>query len=142
MTASRQFLLRFQGSLAELLLATLLILASLTWLGYDLKMISKTFIGNSGDTLANSSAIYQALDNLLHRPSDLGYSTIFYGERDSFFFTIAPYGIAVAVLPIYLISGGNLELTYNLYWIATFVLTAWAVYLLVEYLLQPPRGAA
>jgi hypothetical protein len=141
-TALKQFLLRQQASLTVLLLATILILAALRWMGYDLTMISKAFIGNGGDTLANSWAVYQALDNLLHRPFNLGYSTIFYGEHDSFFFTIAPYGIAVVVLPIYLLSGGNLELTYNLYWIATFALTAWAVYLLVQYLLRVPHGAA
>jgi hypothetical protein len=142
MTALKQYFLRHQASLNVLLLATVLILAALMWMGYDLRLLSKAFIGNGGDTFANSWAVYQALDNLLHRPSNLGYSTIFFGERDSFFFTIAPYAIAVVVLPIYLVTGGNLELTYNLYWIATFVLTAWAVYLLVEYLLQVPHGAA
>src|SRR2546428_6084130 len=83
-TALKEFLLRQQASLTVLLLATILILAALVWMGYDLKMISKAFIGNGGDTLANSLAVYQALDNLLHRPFNLGYSTIFYGERDSF----------------------------------------------------------
>jgi len=82
------------------------------------------------------------MDNLLRRPTELGYSTIFFGEPNSFSYTIAPYAIALVSLPTYLLSGGNLILTYNLYWIATFVLTAWTGYLLAQYLLKAPIGIA
>jgi len=132
----------YWGSLTILVLSTLLILAAVRWMGYDLSLLSTAFITKNGDTYANSWAIYQAMDNLLKRPTNLGYSTIFYGETQSFAFTIAPYGICLAVLPLYLLSGGNLILTYNLYWLATFTLTAWAMYLLTRYLLHAPVSVA
>src|SRR5262249_55541960 len=43
-------------------------------------------------------------------------------------------------LPVYWLSSGNLILAYNLYWIATFPLTALAAYLLIGYLLKPFGG--
>lgn len=123
-------------------ISTGLALLVMLWLGYDFSLISSAFIGDNGDTLLNSWTLYQAFDNLLHRPLDLGYSTVFYGQDDTFGFTIAPYGIAIPLLPVYVLTGKDLELTYNLYLIATFPLTTWATYLLVRYLIRAPRSIA
>lgn len=116
--------------------AVLCTLFILHCLGFNLRLFSSAYITFGGDTLLNSWTIYQAMDNLIHRPFDLGYSPIFYGEPAPFAYTIAPYGIALVVWPIYLLSGGNLVLTYNLYLVATFVLTVWFAYLLIRYLLE------
>src|ERR1043166_1411355 len=57
-------------------------------------------------------------------------------------YTIAPYSLAVVLLPCYLLLGQNLELTLNLYLLATYPLTAWAVFLLVRYLFNAPQRIA
>jgi hypothetical protein len=106
------------------------------WKGYDFANFSKVVIGDQGDTLTFTSLVYQAIDNLVHRPTDLGYALIYYGDPSPFAYTVAPYGVAVAVLPLYLLTGFNLELTMNIYILLTFALTALAVYLLVRYLLD------
>ena len=125
-----------------LVISTGVTLAALKWLGYQLHLFAAAYIGDQYDTLLNSWAIFQAIDNLLHRPFNLGYSTIFYGDPNSFGYTIAPYGIAIAVLPLYLLSKGNLVFTYNAYFVATFLLTAWGAYLLIRYLLKPSQPIA
>jgi hypothetical protein len=122
------------GSLVVFALASLIAIFALWWIGYDFSYLDDATIGDQRDTVLNTYNVYQALDNLLHRPTDPGYSTIFYGERASFGYTIAPYGLAVFVLPLYVLTGQNLILTYNLYLVATFPLTAWTAYLLARYL--------
>jgi len=119
----------------------ILTIMSLSWMGFDFNYIARAFIGEGGDTLLNSWTIYQAIYNLTHFPIHLGYSTIFYGENSSFAYTIAPYGIAIVSMPIYVLSGGNLFFTYNIYYLSTFVLTAWSTYILINYLLRPPLAA-
>ncbi len=112
-----------------LMLSTGLALLSIDWLGHDLRTFGTVLIGDQGDTLINSWALYQALDNLLRRPwTELGYAPIFYDDPAPFATTIAPYGIALQTLPLYLLSGGNLPLTYNTYLLMTFPLTALAAY--------------
>src|SRR5271165_5536654 len=81
--------IRFRGSILVLIMATLLTLGALNWMGYDVAHVGDAFIGNGGDTYATSWMIFQAMDNLVHRPFDLGYSTIYYGEKSSFAFTVA-----------------------------------------------------
>ena len=126
------------------LVAGTIVLAILAfdWKGYDFGNISRVVIGDQGDTLTFTSLVYQAIDNLFHRPTDLGHALIYYGDPSPFAYTVAPYGVAVAVLPLYLITGLNLELTMNLYILLTFALTALAVYLLVRYLLDVPLTVA
>ena len=142
MQDAREALSTYAGALAVIGLAAALAVAAMWWLGYDFSELHTVYIGDDGDTVLNGWAIHQALDNLLHRPLELGHSTIFYGEDAAFGYTIAPYGIAVFVLPLYLLSGQDLVLTYNLYLLATFVLTAWAAHLLIAHLLRPPRGVS
>lgn len=124
-------------SLVVMVMATSLAVGMVGWAGYDFRLLTEAFIGDRGDTLLNSWTIQQALDNLRYRPFDLGYSRAFWGEPAAFGYTIAPYGIALGVLPIYALSGGNLILTYNLYLIATFTLSAWVAYLLIRHLFRP-----
>ncbi|MBX3083354.1 MAG: hypothetical protein KF716_17105 [Anaerolineae bacterium] len=124
------------GSLAIIVVAAVLALGALTWAGFDFRLVSQAYIGDRGDTLLNSWTISQALDNLRFRPLDPGYSRIFYGEPASFAYTIAPYGIALLLLPVYALTGGNLVLSYNLYIVATFVLSAWIGFLLIRHLLN------
>ncbi|NDJ78711.1 MAG: glycosyltransferase family 39 protein [Chloroflexi bacterium] len=139
----RTWLVDYRGTLAVVGLSLLLALATIEWVGGDLSTFSSRLQPfHDGDLLLNSWTMYQAYDNLLHRPFNLGYSGIFYDEPASFAYTIAPYGIAVFTLPVYLLTGNDLLLTYNLYLVATFVLTAWAFYALVRYLLSAPRTAA
>src|SRR3954447_17111476 len=112
------------GTISVITLSTALVLLMLVWMGYNLADLPHQLIGNHfGDIHLNSWFVYQAIDNLLNHPGDLGHSGMYYGEPASFAYSIAPYGIAIVVLPLYLLSGSNLELTYNLYFIATFVLT-------------------
>ncbi len=122
------------------LLSTLLILLAIRWMGYDYHNFASVEIGNRYDARFNSWSLYQAIDNLLHRPLNLGYAPIFYGDSNSFSDTIAPYGIAIVTLPVYILSGANLPLTYNLYLIATFVFTGLIAYWLLRYLLQCTPG--
>ncbi len=44
----------------------------------------------------------------------------------------------MTALPFYLLTGANVTLTTNLYIVLTFVLTAWAGYLLARYLFKSP----
>jgi hypothetical protein len=118
--------------------AVVLTVLAFEWKGYDFANLGRVVIGDQGDTLTFTSLVYQAMDNLFHRPTDLGHALIYYGDPSPFAYTVAPYGVAVAVLPIYLLTGLNLELTMNLYILLTFALTALAVYLLVRYLLDVP----
>lgn len=129
------------GHVVIVAVSLILTIMSLSWMGFDFNYIARSFIGEGGDTLLNSWTIYQAIYNLTHYPIRLGYSTIFYGDDLSFAYTIAPYGIAIVSLPIYALSGGNLFFTYNIYYLSTFVLTAWSTYLLINYLLKPPLAA-
>jgi hypothetical protein len=120
----------------------LLAVLAFGWKGYDFANFGTVVIGDQGDTLTFTSLVYQAIDNLVHRPTDLGYALIYYGDPSPFAYTVAPYGVAVTVLPLYLITGFNLELTMNIYILLTFALTALAVYLLVRYLLDVPIPVA
>ncbi len=138
LTRFRRLPSRHAGSIAVIVIASGLIILALRWLGYDFNLLSTAYIGDLEDTIANGWQLQQAMDNLLQRPDDLGYSPAFYPEPNSFSYMLAPYGIAVVALPIYLINGQNIILTYNLYLIATFALTAWATYLLIRYLLNAP----
>jgi hypothetical protein len=122
--------------------AVALAVLAFDWKGYDFSMLGRVVIGDQGDTLTFTSLVYQAIDNLLHRPTDLGYALIYYGDPSPMAYTVAPYGVAVAVLPLYLLTGLNLELTMNLYILLTFALTALAVYLLVRHLLDVPIEVA
>lgn len=135
-------LLASSGPLAVILISTALALLALTWMGFDLRLIAKALPGNMVDTHFEPWSLYQAIDNLLHRPTDLGYAPIFYNDPNPFATTNATYGIAFVTLPIYLISGGNIALVSNLYLILTFPLTAWAGYVLVRYLIDAPRPVA
>jgi len=116
--------------------ALLLAVLAFDWKGYDFANFGRVVIGDQGDTLTFTSLVYQAIDNLLHRPNDLGHALIYHGDPSPFAYTVAPYGVAVAVLPFYVLTGFNLELTMNIYILLTFALTALAVYLLVRYLLD------
>lgn len=127
---------RHKVELAVAVGAALLAMLAFSWKGYPFGKIGSVVIGDQGDTLTFTSLVYQAIDNLFHRPTDLGHALIFYGDPAPFAYTVAPYGIAVAVLPIYLLTGLNLELTMNIYILLTFALTALVAYLLVRYLLD------
>lgn len=134
---------KYFGALSVIILSAILAILAFWWLGYDYGQFSREVMPDSQfDAITASSTLYQASDNLLHRPLDLGYSPTFYGEPSPFAYTIAPYGIAVATLPVYLLSGQDLELTFNLYYLSTFVLTAWAAYILIRYLLSAPQHIA
>jgi hypothetical protein len=138
------------GSVAVLVASTALALLALAWMGYDLRLLPVALIGDGPpavddgghhEAVYGSWMLYQALDNLLERPLDPGYSTMFYGDPASFAYSSTHYGIALVALPVYLISGKNLVLTFNLYLIATFPLSAWAVYLLCRHVLRAAAGA-
>jgi hypothetical protein len=127
---------RNKVELALVLGTLVLTVLAFEWKGYNFAKLASVVIGDQGDTLTFSSLVYQAIDNLFHRPTDLGFALIYYGDQSPFAYTVAPYGIAIAVLPVYLLTGLNLELTMNIYILMTFALTALAVYLLVRYLLD------
>jgi hypothetical protein len=138
------------GSVVVLVTSTALVLLALAWMGYDLRLLPVALIGDGPpavdggghhEAVYGSWMLYQALDNLLERPFDPGYSTMFYGDPASFAYSSTHYGIALVVLPVYLICGKNLVLTFNLYLIATFPLSAWAVYLLCRHVLKAAAGA-
>ena len=120
--------------LATGLLALLLALGFLSYAGYPLRDFNRALIGSDFDIFFNTWTMHQVFDNLLHRPTDLNHSLIFAGEEATFAYTIAPYGLALPLLPVYVLSGENLEFTLNLYWLLTFPLTACLGYLLVRYL--------
>src|SRR3954470_3543968 len=131
-------------TLAVLIGIVALCLAMFAWMGYNLANFSHAQIGNDRDGLTTIYHLYQSYDNLLHRPLNLGYSLLFYTPHDSttFAYTIAPYGIALTVFPFYLLSGANVIFTANVYVILSFVLTAWAGYLLAGYLFHAPKWVA
>jgi hypothetical protein len=130
------WLRRYKFELGVAATAVVLAILAFQWKGYDFAKFGSVVIGDQGDTLTFTSLVYQAIDNLFHRPTDLGFALIYYGDPSPLAYTVAPYGIAVAVLPVYLLTGLNLELTMNIYILLTFALTALAVYLLVRYLLD------
>jgi len=136
------WLRRHRVELALAAASIVLAVLAFDWKGYEFSRISRVVIGDQGDTLTFTSLVYQAIDNLFHRPTDLGYALIYYGDPSPFAYTVAPYGVAVTVLPLYLLTGFNLELTMNLYILLTFALTSLAVYTLVRYLLDVSVEAA
>src|SRR5712692_10494969 len=100
-----QLINKYSGAIIAFMAAIILAVCAASWMGFDFRLVDRSLIGDKSDSVANSWAIYQATDNLLHRPTNLGYSTIFYGTKASFASTIAPYGIAVFILPFYFLSG-------------------------------------
>ena|GEM_PF-2642814 len=122
------------------LIVTALTLAMIAWQGYDFSRISTYSIGDSGDGYTYAYHIFQAMDNLLYRPFNLGYGLIFYDPNTAHAsaYTIAPYGIALPMLPFYILSAGNHILVSNWYVIATFPLTALAGYGLARVVVKAP----
>lgn len=133
---------RYQSLVVVALIATALSLLAFRWLGYDFTYFDSSPIGGptQQDVWIERWNLYQALENLLHRPTDLGYATIFAGEPSPMALSIGSYGQAVQTLPVYLLTSGNIDITYNLYYIATFVLSAVGMFVLIRYLLPliPP----
>jgi len=121
--------------------ASVLTILAIRWMGFDFSMMGRAYL-TGGDFIQTDWAIYQGIYNLTHWPIKLGYSTIFWHDPASFAYTIAPYGISIFVLPIYFLTGQNLQLTGNIYFLLTFVLTAWTAYLLIRYLLSPSSTIA
>lgn len=130
----RQLVLKHYGSLMVLGLSTLLFLLALMWIGVDLRMIKRAYVGDQVDTLVSSWLIHQATDNLLH--GDLTRSTMFYGEPVPFALTNGMFGVAILTMPLYFLTGKNLILTQNIYLILSFPLTAWAAYLWIQQALR------
>lgn len=130
------------GQIAVILLSLTLTILSIQWMGYHFSLFTTAYIGGIGDPLLNSWTIYQGIYNLTHWPIDLGYSTIFYGDQSTFAYTISPYGISLFVLPIYFLTGQNNEMTYNIYYILTFVLTGWVSFKLIRSLVAASVGAS
>lgn len=137
---SQQNISRFFSTRRDILIlitvTTALTLLSLIWLGYDLSLLPRAIIGDYQVTHYTLWTINQALNNILHRLPDLGYAPIFYGEPSPFALTIAPYGVAITILPVYFLAGKNIILAYNLAWIASFPFTACASYLLIRHQLK------
>ncbi len=130
------------GSLLVIGLTLLLTVLAFAWKGYPFSQFATLPIGDRYDTLGNAADIEQAMKNLITPPFDLSRFNIYYPNPHPFAYTIAPYGIAVPLLPIYLLSGHNIALSVNLYFLATFALTAWGIYLLVRYLFAAPLAVA
>jgi hypothetical protein len=127
-----------------LLAATSLLFAlSIAWLGYDFTHLGdRLTTGTSNDPRHTEWLIEQTIENILVRPTELGYAGIFFGEPDTLGYTSANYGFAFMGLPVYLLSGHNPTLTYNfLQWFGV-LLTASSAYLLITYLLQPRFSVA
>jgi hypothetical protein len=133
---------KYADSMAILVIASILTVLAFIWKGYAFSNLSTVLIGDQLDTLSNAANLYQAFDNLRHRPGNLTYGLFFYNDPTPMVYTIAPYSLAVVLLPLYLLLGQNLELTLNLYLLATYPLTAWAVFLLVRYLFNAPQRIA
>ncbi len=142
LTTERAISLRWITAIAAVSLIAALVAVS--WMGFDFSRIAEAAIGDSKDGITFPYHLFQAFDNLLNRPLNLGYARVFASvlEAAPNSYTIAPYGIAVVTLPIYLLSGANHILTANLYVLATFPFTAVAGYALARYLVQAPRPAA
>ena len=90
---------RHTGSIAVIAIATGLTILALEWLGYDFSLLSTAYIGDLEDTVYTGWQLEQAMNNLLKRPDELGYSPAFYPEPNSFSYMVAPYGIAIMALP-------------------------------------------
>jgi hypothetical protein len=130
------------GAIAAVIITLVITVLMVVWMRYDLRLINTQLIGDHPDKRLNFYLMEQAYDNLFHRPLDLGYSDQYAGDPVSFGTTIAPYGLVFATLPLYVLTGGNLILTYNLYWFATFALTALFGYALSRETLKASQPAA
>jgi hypothetical protein len=134
---------RHLESIAVMGMSAVLVALMLSYLGYDLRDFSRVYVASrNADTRFNAWTIEQAIDNLRFHRDDLGFANIFYGDSEPFAYTIAPYGIAVVTLPIYVISGQALIFTYNLYFVFTYIFTAWAMFLIVRYVTHAPFAVA
>lgn len=127
-------------SCVPLILALLLAIMAFAWMGYDYNTFSRTPIGDNRDPLLMAYFLDQCYDNLAHHPTQLGYSRIFYNPDDpnTFATTTAPYGLAILMAPVYIISGYNAVFTLNVYVLLTFGLTAWFGALWLRHVLQAP----
>lgn len=126
---------RHWGALLTLGVSTLLILLAFKWMGYHFSAIGRALIGDQVDTNLGSWMLYQAYRNLLS--GDLSASPLFWGEPAPFALMHGMYGVALLTLPLYWLTSQNLALTYNLYLIAAFPLTALVAYLWVRDLIKP-----
>ncbi|MBZ0318253.1 MAG: glycosyltransferase family 39 protein [Anaerolineae bacterium] len=129
---AKSLLLRWWGQILIVGLSTVLAGLAFNWTGIDLLQVDKIFWGSHYDEYLNSYTLWQALENLQNRPTDLGFSLMFHNNPDSLGYTIAPYGMAIFVMPLYLLSGENIFTTYNVYIFLTIPLTALAAYLLAR----------
>ncbi|MBZ0318550.1 MAG: glycosyltransferase family 39 protein [Anaerolineae bacterium] len=132
LAGAKSLLLRWWGSISIIVLSTLLAGLAFNWVGVDFLQADKIFWGWRYDEYLNSYALWQALENLQNRPTDLGYSLMFHNNPNSLGYTIAPYGIAIFTMPLYVLSGENIFITYNVYLFLTLPMTALAAYLLVR----------
>lgn len=132
LAAASVLLRRWWGSIAIIVLSTLFTGLAFNWVGIDFLQVNKIFWGWRYDEYLNSYSLWQALENLQNRPTDLGYSLMFYNNPNSLGYTIAPYGIALFMMPLYVLSGENIFLTYNVYLFSTLPMTALAAYLLIR----------
>ena len=126
---------RYYGPVLLLALSILTTMLFALWMGFDLSMIDEAPFGNDKDTIFERWVLFQSIDNMFNRPDELGYSPIYFDEENTFGYTTATYGISLVALPVYILSGENLDLAYNFYVMATFPLTALAAYVLMRYLL-------
>ena len=133
---------KYRGPIILLVLSLSITLLFAAWMGFNLTKIGEAPFGDRRDTVFERWVLYQAIDNLVHHPDDLGYAPIYYDDENSFGYTTATYAIALASMPIYFISGQNLDLTYNLYVLATYPLAALMGYFLIRYLVKVPPGIA
>lgn len=141
-TQTFTFFNKHAGSLIALALSTLLTLLLLQWLGFDLRYIGTAYMGKSNDTHTSIYYLYQAFENMLNWPLDLGDSLLLGIEPNSYSYTAAAYGVAIPYIPLYVLSGHNYLLVYNLHIIISFVLTAWIGFLLIRYLFDSPNAPA
>lgn len=132
LTWAKSLLLRWWGQILIVGLSTVLAGIAFNWTGIDFLQVDKIFWGSRYDEYLNSYTLWQALENLQNRPTDLGYSLMFHNNPDSLGYTIAPYGMAIFVMPLYLLSGENIFTTYNVYIFLTIPLTALSAYLLAR----------
>jgi hypothetical protein len=64
---------KYAGSIAILVIASILTALAFIWKGYAFSNLSTVLIGDQLDTLSNAANLYQAFDNLWHRPGNLTY---------------------------------------------------------------------
>lgn len=141
-TSLGDFLRKHSGSLLILIISTALTLLLLVWMGFDLKSIPSARMGNLNDAYASDYYFFQALENLVNWPINLGNSLVLGGIENSFGYTVAPYGITLPFAPLYLLSGRNFILMRNLYIISSYVITTWLAFLLIRYLFKTPNAPA